>query len=122
MYSIILSHNVIYVQLIFFAKSTFNAKISLLLPSKYWRNNLVKLGISSQIFFFSKVGARPMSSTLFTQGKKSKHYLGIEPSTFGVAVGDANHYTIRLSTVSNNFLLKKLDNYNNLKKRTLSSD
>jgi hypothetical protein len=29
------------------------------------------------------------------KGKNSKHYPGIEPSIFGVAVGDAYHYTIQ---------------------------
>jgi hypothetical protein len=49
--------------------------------SKYWRKNLVELGP-----FLSFV--RPMSSTLFYLRENSKHYPGIEPSTFGVAVGD----------------------------------
>jgi hypothetical protein len=66
--------------------------------SKYWRNNLVEafpFGISKQICFFSDVGLSdqcPQPS--LTEGKNSKHYPGIEPSTFGVTVGDANHYTI----------------------------
>jgi hypothetical protein len=68
--------------------------------SKYWRNNYVELGPSLSgfldiIFFFSEVDLSdqcPQPS--FTYGKNSKHYLGIEPSTFRIAVGNANYYTI----------------------------
>jgi hypothetical protein len=56
-------------------------------------------GISRQICFFSEVGLSdqcPQPS--FTYGKNSMHYPGIEPSTFGVEVGDANHYAIQAAT------------------------
>jgi hypothetical protein len=40
-----------------------------------------------------------MSSTLFYVRVKTKHYPGIEPRLFGVAVGDANHYAIQAEVI-----------------------
>jgi hypothetical protein len=60
--------------------------------------NTGAFGISRQICFFSKVGLSDLCpQPTFTQGKNSKHYPGIELSTFGVAFGYANHYTIQVA-------------------------
>jgi hypothetical protein len=40
-----------------------------------------------------------MSSTLFYVKEKFQASLGIEPSTFGVAVGNANHYNIQAAEI-----------------------
>jgi hypothetical protein len=42
---------------------------------------------------FFRTGADQCPQLSFTHGKNSKHYPRVEPSSFGVAVGDANHYT-----------------------------
>jgi hypothetical protein len=67
------------------------------MQSNYWRNNLVELGSSLSGFldkfvFFSEVVCQ---TNVLNPLLHSKHYPGIEPSTFGVAVGDANHCTIQ---------------------------
>jgi hypothetical protein len=79
--------------------------------SKYHHNNLVELGPSLSGFLdkfasFPRLVC-PMSSTLFYGRDKSKHYPGIEPSTFGVAVGYANHYTIQAAFFSPSLHLER---------------
>jgi hypothetical protein len=66
-----------------------------------WSFRAFPLGISRQICFFSEVGLSdqcPQPS--FALAKYSKHHPGIKPSTFGVAVGGANHYTIQAARIS----------------------
>jgi hypothetical protein len=55
--------------------------------NKCWRNNLMELGPSLS-GFPDTFASFP---SLVCQTNVLKHYPGIETSTFGVAVGDANH-------------------------------
>jgi hypothetical protein len=58
-------------------------------------------GISRQFCFFSEVNLSDhIFNPLLRKGKKSKHYLGIEPSTLGVADVNANHYTIQAAIIN----------------------
>jgi hypothetical protein len=73
----------------------------LLFISKYWRNNLVELGPSLSGFldnfasFPRLVCQTNVINPLLRKGKIPGITPGIEPSTFGVAVDNANHYTIQ---------------------------
>jgi hypothetical protein len=77
---------------------------NIIIKRKYWRKNPVELGPSLS-GFLDKFASFPrmvcqtnVLNPLLRKGKISKHYPGIEPSTFGVAVGDANHYAIQVAT------------------------
>jgi hypothetical protein len=65
--------------------------------SKYWRNNLVELGPSIS-GFLDKFASFPrlvfQTNVLNHLLHKGKIPRRIESRTFGVAIGDANHYTI----------------------------
>jgi hypothetical protein len=74
--------------------------------SKYWHNNLLELGpflsgFLDKFAFFPRFFCQTnVFNPVLRKGKKSKHYLGIEPSTLGVADVNANHYTIQAAIIN----------------------